>query len=348
VAVPADSVLRTRLAAEVQKMMSVGGHLRPGYSTDSMHNYSTAFSAYFRNPGDTLLALSMAYPHLPSSLQSQVAAYLKNKLLVDYFTPTAYSNMGWVDGQPRESMILPAETATSLSTKNKSLQDVGFGWTYPPHNLYALYVYAKRVAGADVDQAYGIAKAKLKVPCGVANESTRFADEPHEHNAWISGYIGFLLLQELAGRATQDAALRQAVMAEKDRLLTLRATLFSKDSPWEDRGLQYRKTLDLARNFLYLTAELGDAYKPLLRTKMQQAFDEYDYIAPFWFVGKYESMFGESTLQNLYGPMAMFLAQAHVLDASRATLYKRLDEPSFWRGDLFFIQKLVLTLEASP
>ena len=92
---PSVSELTSRLETEVQKIIDAG-HLRPGY-------YNTGFFAwweyadYFDNPGDTLYALSRAYPYLSDNLKLQTRAYLRNEFQA-YFDPTMYSLTGWTTG----------------------------------------------------------------------------------------------------------------------------------------------------------------------------------------------------------------------------------------------------------
>jgi hypothetical protein len=55
--------------------------------------------------------------------------------------------------------------------------------------------------------------------------------------------------------------------------------------------------------------------------------------------------FGENALSPLYDGQALFLAKAWILRAPGTTLEPYLDVPAFARGDLFYIQKLVATIE---
>jgi hypothetical protein len=59
-------------------------------------------------------------------------------------------------------------------------------------------------------------------------------------------------------------------------------------------------------------------------------------------------MYGEGMVNPLYDSSALFDARAMLLQASREELLRYLDVPAFERGDLFYIHKLISTLEASP
>jgi hypothetical protein len=73
---------------------------------------------------------------------------------------------------------------------------------------------------------------------------------------------------------------------------------------------------------------------------------EYEYIAPYWFVSRYEATIGEGVMANLYNYHGLFLAKAYILNQSRQELTRYLDVPAFKQGDLFFIMNLVMVIEA--
>jgi outer membrane protein assembly factor BamB len=362
--IPSETELKNRLNTEIQKIVDVNGHLRPGWLSANLHNYGSnreGFEDYFDNPGDTLFTLSYAYPHLSSSLQTQVASYLSQKLIPDFFdtdpnsnNPVMYAKMGYADRPPREWLDIPPDFLATFRPQTPSTSPGAWSFSYPQHNFYALYLYAKNVPGVNAGRMYTLAKSKLKVPTGLSTdvETTTFTQDPFEHNAWITGYHGFLKLQELAGMQTADATLRNNVIAEHTRLVNLRASLFNKETAWVDldanTAVNAKKSLDIARNFMFLSPELAQDYRnnSQLFQKAQDALSMYENIAAFWFVGKYESMPGESSFQNLYSQPALFQAKAWILRQPRQELYKYLDTPMFARGDLFYIQNLVTTIEA--
>jgi hypothetical protein len=79
---------------------------------------------------------------------------------------------------------------------------------------------------------------------------------------------------------------------------------------------------------------------------MQEAINEYEYIAPYWFVTRYESIINEGVMSPLYNYSALFQAKAYILNESRDELTKYLDTPAFVVGDLFYIQNLVISITA--
>jgi outer membrane protein assembly factor BamB len=331
-----------KLELEIVKILDAG-HLRPGYYNAGQFTNYSQFADYFDNPGDTIYTLAQAYPYLSPQLQDRTRVYL-NREFRDYFDPVLYASIGWADGAAREAMVLPPEVESSLSKFPKREASRGFSWLYPQHNLYAMWKYAE-IFPSDAGRVYDLARRALQVPVPDLATTDYFAQRPYELNAYIAGYIGFLELQQLAGRATADAELRGRVIAERDRLLRLRADGFSKDTYWvTDR--YHLRSLNVARNFMMLVPELGDYLHANALSKVQEAVNEYDYIAPYWFVSRFESMMNEGVMSPLYNSPAMFQAKAYILKESQAELSKYLDAPAFERGDLFYIQNLVAALQA--
>jgi hypothetical protein len=177
-----------------------------------------------------------------------------------------------------------------------------------------------------------------------------FNMKPYWLNQYIAGYKGYLELQTLAGYS-QD----QGILAAYQHMLDLRVDNFSKNTPYPPigsdagtAGESYNNSLAVARNFMFLTPELGDYLNQHIYNKVQNAVIEYTYVAPYWFVSKFDDSYGEGTLQHLYDSPAIFQAKAYILKQPYNELVKWLDSPAFIRGDLFYIQNMVAALNASP
>lgn len=99
---------------------------------------------------------------------------------------------------------------------------------------------------------------------------------------------------------------------------------------------------------MYLVPELADHLRQTSLAKVQEAVAEYNDIAPLWFIGQTENAQGETATQHYYDVNAMFQAKAQILKQPYEELVKYLDVPIFARGDLFYIQNLVSTIEAAP
>jgi hypothetical protein len=129
----------------------------------------------------------------------------------DYFDPIMYSHIGWSEGAAREAMPLPPEVEVSLAELTKSEVSVTrWPWRYPQHNFYAMWKYAQ-IFPEEAPHIYELAKSNLQVPVPSIATTDYFIEKPFVHNAFITGYIGFLNLQELANKYVVDASLRTTV-----------------------------------------------------------------------------------------------------------------------------------------
>lgn len=336
-----------RLETEIQKIIIVGD-LRPGYYNNGQFHYRW-LADYFDNPGDTLYTLSIAYPYLSSQIQTQLKPYLRNYFNT-HFDNEMLATVGWVDanGKPkpaRESGDMPPEVEADLVNYPPRQNSISawLTWSYPPHNFYAMWKYAL-IFPEDIDTIYILAKSKLVVPMPDHVDS-RLTEEPYFLNAYIAGYIGFLKLQNLAGMEQVDSQLHQNVSNELDRLLQMRANIFTKDSPVPGPDRFFVKRLDISRQFIWLVPEVADYLNQHKLVEVQDALSEYEYIAPYWFVSRFESTILENVTALLYDYHTLFQAKAFTLKESPEELTKYLDVPAFERGDLFYIQNLVAVLE---
>lgn len=370
---PTKAELKQRLESEVQKIIAAGP-LRPGYFSsgfidlyghghfDSNQEFGEIFD-YFQNPSDTVYTLLLAYPQLSAGTQAQVKTYLQN----NYGPGSTYDftkivHIGWGSGAARESFELPSEVWQIWGTPyesplNPSTQPIIVNsnsqvyWKYfPPFSFYAAWKYAQIVGNNDPNTAKSIFNAmssKIEAPPANAN----LIKKPYFINLYAAGYLGYLNLKQLAGLG-DDATVR----GYYNQMLSLRVNNFSKDTPYWNTdsnqlglpGLDYNRSLSVARNFMFLTPEIADYMNQNIKSQVQGAVDEYSYVAPYWFVPKFEAEVGEGTMQQLYDPPALYQAKAWVLKQSYNELAKWLDVPAFSRGDLFYIQNVVAALGATP
>ncbi|NJN54725.1 MAG: hypothetical protein HC804_08210 [Anaerolineae bacterium] len=98
---------------------------------------------------------------------------------------------------------------------------------------------------------------------------------------------------------------------------------------------------------MFLTPELGAYLRQNRLNQVETALAEYNYVAPYWFVSRYETTIGEGVMSNLYNYNSLFHAKALILQESQDELSKYLDVPAFARGDLLYIQNLVTALNAN-
>jgi hypothetical protein len=194
-------------------------------------------------------------------------------------------------------------------------------------------------ATADI---YAAVKDKLSTP----PDDSRKREYPYELNAYIAGYWGYLELERLAGQP-ESPGVRDTL----NHMLQFRVDNFSKDTPFPDGdagGHSHPNRVNISRNFIYMTPELGQYLRARALTQVQEAVDEYETVAPYWFVSRYEGCLEECTIQNLHDTYALFQAKAWILQEPREELLKYLDVPAFMRGDLFYIHNLISAIEAQP
>lgn len=374
--------LKQRLETAVQKMITAG-HLRPGYHpVGSMDRFGVghadpeeAFGEifdYFQNPSDTVYTLLLAYPYLSANLQSQVKTYLQTNYGPGApYDITKIVHIGWRNGADRTWSDIPSDTfyptnpigigapySSYLDPSTRPICAGGDGtvcgsWKYfSPFNFYAAWKYAQIAGNNDVNTAKSIfnsMSSKIEAPLNTAYLTRK----PYYINLYAAGYLGYLQLKQLAGLGG-DAT----VQGYYNQMLSLRVNNFSKDTAyWPDStwntccagvGANYRRALSVAGNFMFLTPEIANYLNQNIKTQVQTAVNEYNYVAPYWFVSGFDNTIGEGTFQHLYDYPALFQAKAWILKQPYNELVKWLDVPAFKVGDLFYIQNLVATLSANP
>jgi hypothetical protein len=339
--IPTVETLKSSLAQEVQKMIA-GGHLRTGYSSSGMldigaRNCGDDLMEYWHNPGDTIYTLIQALPYLPSDLQQKTKQYIQTEFV--NFPPYLYNHIGWKDGAAREIFIVPPEVQADILTNGPQLYNYDYpGWKLAPNSFYSLWKYAQVFGGAQ--DIYNASKNQLEpVP-----SDDFLLKNPHVLNAYIAGYLGFLELEKLAQYPESPG-----VRVIYNRILALRANTFSKDNPnlwFQDYSYVYCRSFSVSMNFMYLVPELGQYLHNNALSKVDQALDEYSYLAPYWFEVKPETVFGEGVINHLYDYPSIFAAKAMILKEPYEELVKYIEVPATSIGDLFYIQNLVLAIEA--
>lgn len=359
---PTRAQLTNRLEGEVQKILTAGA-LRPGYYASGLidhfgngwftdeREFGEIFD-YFQNPADTVYTLLLAYRHLSPITQQQVKNYLQE----NYGPGTTYDftkivHIGWGTGAAREVFDIPIEASSQWGEPYKSPYNpstkptcsvCGYWQNFPPFSFYAAWKYAQVVGNGDTAFARSLFDRMSSKLESLLSDTT-FIRNPHWLNQYIAGYAGYIELRKLAGYS-QDPN----ILASYQHLLDLRVNNFAKDSPYPPIGSdgEYNNALAIARNFMFLTPELGAYLNQHIGSQVQDAINEYSYVAPYWFVSKFDDSYGEGTMQHLYDYPALFQAKAYILSQPYHELVKWLDVPAFYQGDLFFIQNLVAALNA--
>ena len=219
-----------KLNSEIDKILNAGGLLRPGYyhtglyEGDRFTELGPNLSDYFRNPSDTMVTLLRALPHLDSTRQAAVRAYLQKFNCV--FPLTSVSHIGWNSGTnagcsnttyglPRETFITPNDNVPNPNYNNNiAAQMAGFGskvsedpagwnsihfWYYPPMTWYAQWKYCQEFGctTAQAATAFNALKSKWTTNLGGVPGNSNyvrpvFSSDPantDEHNVKFYPYI---------------------------------------------------------------------------------------------------------------------------------------------------------------
>ena len=357
------------LSNEITKILTADGLLRPGYHHTGLYE-ATGFtqigpnlSDYFHNPSDTVITLINALPYLPLALQQQTRNYLQR--WVCQFPTQDYAHIGWSSGTynvtcngvnysgrygiPREIFDTPPEIATQMADYSATPYEDPVGWNnspywnFPPLSFYGMWKYS---------QQFGNARVNFDAIKGQLLENNLPDDDylilyPYILNAYIGGYYGYMQLEKLAGDTTDIS--QSAIYTDYQNLLNLRLETFSKDTPFTDSWNinDYHNVLNISRNYMFMVPELAEQFRLNVRNEVQAQIDEIDYIAPYWFVSKFDSTRYEGILQQLYDYHSIFQARALILEEPFDELAKYLDVPAFEQGDLFYINNLIAALEAA-
>jgi hypothetical protein len=339
---PVDELVE-RLETEVQKMVDAG-HLMPGYASAGIFDLRARFDCgddlvdYWHSPGDSLYTLLQALPHLSPALQADVRTYLEAEFAA--FPPYSYNHIGWQDGVPRDVFIFPPEVVSAQASYAPKTVNTNFeGWSFNPFAFYAMWKYAEEFDGASA-----ILNASDQL-LGLPPINAILTEMPHVLNAYIAGYDGYLHLQDLAGVPSN-----LVIQTELQALKLLRVAQLNFELPslfFTESDKFYCRSLSVSRNFMYMTPELADYLHDNALSKTQTAVNEYEDLAPYWFVSRLEVTFGEGVLRPYYDYHTLFQAKARILQEPYDTMVNYLDVPAVAVGDLYYMQNLIALIELS-
>jgi outer membrane protein assembly factor BamB len=334
------------LADEIGRMIEAG-HLRPVVANPSeqywqvmRHLRGANMVEYWHNPAETIYTLLRALPHVPATMRGPLKQYIQREW--KEYPPYQYTSTGW-KGASREVFPIPPEMQEHYAGKGGRTAQQPSGqppagwtaWSFHPFNLYACWLYAKEFGGAEVV----LARIADRLQPPPADKVTR--DKPHVLNCYVAGYVGYLGLEKLAGRAPSENV-RQWLRETQDRRVAMLAM--------DPRQIYTTE----AGGFLYLVPEFGDYLHQHARAGVAKHVAGYNDLAPMWFLSEADEASRavarkgcpEGSLAQFYDYASLFAAKAYALKEGRQELEKYLDVPGVWRGDLFYIQNLVATIEA--
>lgn len=339
---PADLV--QRLNDEVRRIVDAGGHLLPyflerGFTTHMLFPGDSLYPAdglatcqpgniYWFDPGELVYTLSIAYPYLSSDLQSRVRSYLSAEMArYPPLQPLPWPPEWLTNGIARESY--PVSFRPSC-------------WPPPDpplSTLYALWAYARYTGDwayvqnrwSQIDALFDRKKGSI------------------DSYAAISGAIGYARIAQHLGRTADAAEGERVAVAAMTRGLNFQQFLTTANARYPDPRNQ--QTGWRAPVFFGLVPEVGRYISDTNRiTAMAYLNDLTDSDGVFlWYITRL-GLQGEIGESSFHGPdlaWSIFLARAYVMGDTQETLRGWLDRP-WGLGDLYFIQKLVATIEAQP
>lgn len=349
---PSDLV--TRLRSEVQAIVSTNDHLMPlylqrGFSEPYLWPYESPSSPslpvvtynsngniYWHNPGDLLYAMAMAYPYLDATLQASVKSYMAAEMnryppLQSLGCCSGTGTPAWLkQGVARETYPVPFRNSLN---------------SWPPANaslstLYGLWLWSKNTGDWSYAQNHW-ADITAVYNAGSGNAIDYYAD--------ISGIMGYARLAQHFGNTTAfNQAQTLAMTALTSGLNLSSRTTYANGQYLDPRGLPTGWSMPA---LFGLTPEVG------LYLREQTNGQAQTYISSlesgngvrWWYLtrGGVQAEEGETSYMSPDTAWSHFLAHAYVIGDTRSNLIKWLDRP-WTKGDLYSIQKIVATIQASP
>lgn len=306
------SPLKLRLIEEVTALVD-GPNLAP-------FRYVKGISGaawYWRNPAEVVYTVSAAAPFLPADLRARAHRFLRKEIRIA--PPWEAASLPVLIGERRELCTLPPQAG-------ELPPDPPRGW-----NLYALWKYGEAFDAWEELRPYW---PKLR-SLGIDTQTDAVGD--------IAGLIGYARIAVKLGHADAgEGALRRA----EARLLRLRdfdawAATFGLSAPPSEPH-------DVAVPiFADLTPEIARVLAANTKGKAAAAVEALtgpDRM-PVWYPARAPTLdAGEDFTYGPEVPLRLFQARAWICGDSPAQLERCLDIP-WCRGDLYYIQKLVILLE---
>ena len=349
---PADLV--SRLRDEVRAIATANNHLMPfylerGYSKSFIWPYNVASgksglptiaynssgNGYWHDPGELLLTLAQAYPYLDAPLQAGVKQYMAAEM--NRYPPLRDLPWGGGSGDPvwlkqgvaRERYAVPFRSGLN-------------NWPPPAASmsaLYALWLWSKNTGDWTYAQSHWTEATTLY-------NSRRGS---MKYYADVAGAIGYARMAAHFGdtNAYNDAAQTAvAAMQVGQNFTTFRDYANGQylDVGEEPTGLYvpvfYGMTPEMG---LYLRDQSGGQARSYLIDR-----ESGDHGLRWWYLTR-AGAHAEAGENSYIAPIAAwshFLAHAYIAGDSQETLRRWLDRP-WGRGDLYSIQKIVATIQAT-
>jgi uncharacterized repeat protein (TIGR01451 family) len=342
VSVP-DEDLVAHLEGAVQAILTAG-HMAPffierGFTTaqgipgDSAHpqdglvQFGPSGNVYWFDPGELIYTLSLAYPYLSDNMKGRVRTYLQKEM---HTYP------------PLKPLPWPPDWLTGGSRREPYSVTVSCN-TWPPpapplSTLYALWVYA------DATGDWSYLSSHWSEIKALFNDKKDGVDS----YAAISGAIGYARIASHLGHAAeaqegQDVAVAAMSAGQDFAAFVETANTRHPDPRDQTTGLRSPVFFGLVPEVgRYLRDTNGDAVAAYLDTLTGPYHGQF-----LWYLTRLglQKEIGETSFHGPELAWSVFLAKAYVQDLSQPELKRYLDRP-WGLGDLYYLQKLVTTIEA--
>lgn len=348
---PADLV--TEVRSQVRAIVNSGNHLMPiffqrGMTSSNVWPYNTTQpcsptpclpqityggigNAYWHDPGEFLYTLALVYPYLEPQLKNDLKTYVAAEM--NRYPPLQdlpWGENNWLkQGVTRELYDVPFRSSLN-------------NWPPPAANisaLYGLWLWSKNTgdwsyAQSHWSQAQTLFNARkgqmlyyadIAGAIGYARMAAHFGYTPDFNagvNAAVSGMTAGLSFSTFQQRAESQ------YLDPRNQQTGLSAPVFFGMTP--EVGLYLRENFSGGPQNYLLAKESGNNLRWWWLTR----------------VGLHGEI-GESSFLSPFVAWSHFLGHAYIIGDNQATLMKWLDRP--WAlGDLYYLQKLVATIQAAP
>ncbi len=311
---------------------------------------------FWYDQGELLYTLSIAYPYLSSSLQSQVKTYIQSQM-INLFPPLSALPYGgswpWeTQGQSREYFPVPSPIRTGSENS----------WpppTPPLQTLYALWAYGNYTGDwsyIDANWQNGTIQSFFtsKTQSIATSSASPTAVDSY---AEIAGAIGYARIAQHEGDTTQAqnganiaASDMSAGITNLNNWTDIANTLYPKsqqsgNSPAEQigsRGQAWWGLVPEVGHYLHDTnlPAVNDLLSPLIDVNNNDGC----YLWYITMLGT-QCQLSESSRQSPEIGWSVFLTQAYIEGDNQQQLRYFLDRP-WGLGDPWYIQKIVATIEA--
>lgn len=346
---PELQAIRRRLIEEVRALVD-GPRLAPLRVEIGLAGCEYAFD----QSGETFAALSLAAPHLPAELQARVLDYLRGEL--QKHPPHTEGCWYALDqGRRRERYRL---TEDMLRPDHRQRR------CHPMANLYALWAFAHRF-----DQWSAAAARWPEIEASLrAFEQSGWRFDPAKGdlfaNAYLAGLMGYVRIArrlehaQAADRGAAKAAeLASRIVAQyradAEKVFLPEFDNVSQFDRWREEGAGgffWKVAGHKAKpaKFHGLTPEVGRLLADHAATATAKYLAFVDRSLPGWFLAGEERQFhyGENFIDFPDFSLDLFQARAWIERAPAAKLARWVDLP-WCSGDLFYVRKLALVLDAA-